>query len=148
VSALRNVTGSFLAFLDADDKFLPYHLSLCVEALRKNPELDGVYTDGIHINSQGDELRTLSSRRRGPFEGWLFNELVRASDVFGPPICVVIRRDGVIERNLWYVSYRGGPDDFSPNSPNRQFWYVDEITCQIPYPYSNHLLLVNKSVVR
>ncbi len=132
-TALRHISGRFVAFLDADDQYLPNHLELTLGALYEHPGWDGVYSDGIHIDSQGNELPTLSSRRRGPFEGWLFEELVRASDVFGPPICVVVCRDKIIERDLWYdTRIIIGPDweFFTRFSEQATFSYLNRITCK------------------
>ena len=90
-TALENMQGEYLAFLDADDLFTPEHLVTTVAYLKAHPECDAVYTDGYHINPSGELLPRLSTRRRGPFKGDLFEQLVRASDVFGPPICVLVR---------------------------------------------------------
>ena len=88
--ALDHSQGEFIAYLDADDAYLPHHLDIAVNYLRTHPERDGVYTDGYYIDQNGKRLKSLTSRRRGPFEGRLFEEAVRASDVFGPPLSVVL----------------------------------------------------------
>lgn len=41
-TALKNVQGEFLAFLDADDLYLPNHLEVAVEYLLSHPKADGV----------------------------------------------------------------------------------------------------------
>jgi len=103
-TALRHMRGEFVAFLDADDAFLENHLELGIQFLNDNPHYDGVYSDGYHIDAHGNRLQTLSSNRRGPFEGHIFGEIVRASDVFGPPICVLIRRNLIDRFHLEYDS--------------------------------------------
>lgn len=132
--ALQHMQGELVAFLDADDRFLPEHLALTVRYLNEHPEMDGVYTDGLHIDQDGRSLkRRLSDRRRGPFVGNLFEQLVRASDVFGPPICVVLRREPIVRLGLEFdPEIVIGPDwDFTVRySETSRFGYIDQITCQ------------------
>ncbi|HWQ83752.1 MAG TPA: glycosyltransferase family A protein, partial [Anaerolineales bacterium] len=96
-TALRHMHGEYVAFLDADDMFLERHIELGIAYLNAHPDCDGVYSDGYHFDAHGNRSQSLSSNRRGPFEGFIFGEVARASDVFGPPICVILRR-GIITR--------------------------------------------------
>ena len=126
------MTGEFVAFLDADDEYLPEHLQVTCAYLAGNLDRDGVYTDGYYCDKNGTRLQTLSSRRRGPFEGTLFEELIRASDVFGPPICVVLRRHAITDRDFRYdPSIVIGPDweFFTRVSQIARFGYLDAPTC-------------------
>jgi len=130
--ALRHLTGEWVAFLDADDLLLPQHLELAAEYLRAHPERGGVYTDGFYIDEAGRRLGLLSGRRRGPFEGRIFEEVVRASDVFGPPMCAVLRREPILRRELTFdTRIVIGPDwDFLMRfSAGDDFGYLAEPTC-------------------
>lgn len=131
-TALGKMQGRWLGYIDADDLYLPHHLERTLAYLEHNPELDAVYTDGWHIDQDGNRLQSLSSRRRGPFEGWIFEELVRASDVFGPPLCVVLRRSLVEQHALRYdTRIVIGPDwdFFTRYSEHARFGYLDDHTC-------------------
>jgi glycosyltransferase involved in cell wall biosynthesis len=129
--ALDHSQGEFIAYLDADDAYLPHHLEVTVNYLLTNPDRDAVYTDGYHYNQSGERLQSLSSRRRGPFEGRIFEEIVRASDVFGPPMCVVLRQNIVAEHHLRYdTRIVIGPDwdFFIRYSDLTKFGYINDHT--------------------
>lgn len=130
--ALENSQGEFIAYLDADDAWLPHHLQITVAHLQTYPEKDGVYTDGWHYTADGRRLKSLAARRRGPFEGDIFPELARASDVFGPPICVLLRHAPLAERRLRYdTRIVIGPDweFFTRFAAAANFGYLPEQTC-------------------
>ena len=121
-----------IAYLDSDDAWLPHHLETTMSYLQRSPDVDAVYTDGWHIDQDGNQLKSLSSRRRGPFEGRIFEEVVRASDVFGPPICTVLRRDHIDQHHLRYdTNIVIGPDwdFFTRYADFAQFGYIDDHTC-------------------
>jgi glycosyltransferase involved in cell wall biosynthesis len=130
--ALALACGEWIAFLDADDQFLPDHLKLCVEHLIRHREVDAVYTDGLYIDPAGHPLERLSSRRRGPFAGLIFEQFVRASDVLGPPICAMIRRSVIYAHDLTFdTRIVIGPDwdFFTRLAQFAPFGYIDEVTC-------------------
>jgi glycosyltransferase involved in cell wall biosynthesis len=131
-TALRYMQGEWLAFLDADDQLLPNHLEATITELLQHPEYTAIYTDGIHIDQHGTRLQSLSSRRRGPFEGRIFEQVVRASDVFGPPLCILLRRSLVVEHQLQFdPRIIIGPDwdFFTRLSEHAFFGYLDQQTC-------------------
>jgi glycosyltransferase involved in cell wall biosynthesis len=144
-TALKNSQGEFIAFLDADDLYLPHHLQSSVGYLLEHNQADGIYADGYYVDQNRNCLQTLSSRRRGPFEGYIFEEVVRGSDVFGPPLCVVVR-SGLIHRYELKLDENIiiGPDwDFLTRFAEvGAFAYLDQITCLYRLHTSNISLRV------
>ncbi|MFC2043379.1 glycosyltransferase family 2 protein, partial [Chloroflexota bacterium] len=131
-TALQNIQGEFVAFLDSDDFYLSDHLELTVNFLKKNPSFYGVYTDGFYCNENGDRLASLASRRRGPFCGRVFEQAVYSSDVFGPPVCVVLRSEIIQKHDLKFdPDIIIGPDwdFFIQFSDISDFGYLEHKTC-------------------
>jgi glycosyltransferase involved in cell wall biosynthesis len=131
-TALQHVHGEYLAFLDADDLYLPEHLEVAMSYLQAHIDYDGVYSDGYYINETGNRLKTLSNRRRGPFEGDIFKEMVRASDVFGAPVCVVLRKDVIERYGLKFdTEIVIGPDwdFFIRYTEATRFGHLNQLTC-------------------
>ena len=146
-TALEHMRGALVAFLDADDLFLPDHLALTVDFLQNNPLDDAVYTDGYYCNTQGERLKPLSADRRGPFAGDIFEEVVRASDVFGPPTCVLLRRAIVDDHNLRFdPEIVIGPDwDFMTRySEHARFGHISAHTCLYRVHQTNVTLRVDR----
>lgn len=131
-AALWNIESDFVAFLDADDFFLPEHLAQTVGFLLDHPKYDGIYTDGYYCDEQGNRLELLSKRRRGTFEGDIFEQMVRASDVFGAPVCVVLSSEIIRKNRLQFdPNIIIGPDwDFLIRyAENSRFAYSNKATC-------------------
>jgi glycosyltransferase involved in cell wall biosynthesis len=96
VSAARNVgagraTGEVLAFLDADDLWLPGKLERQVQRLRSDPGLGLVHCGMEEVDGQGNPLR----ERLDGMEGWVAPELLlfRQSVILGAGSSALIRRD-------------------------------------------------------
>jgi glycosyltransferase involved in cell wall biosynthesis len=149
-TALSHIESDFISFLDADDLYLPNHLELTINYLQSHPTIDGVYTDGYYINQDNVQLKPLSSQRRGPFEGDIFEEMVRSSDVFGAPVCVVLRRKIIVNQNLTFdPEIVIGPDwDFlAAYSQYAKFGYINQHTC-LYRVHSTNISTVTKTQTR
>src|SRR5690349_12658433 len=57
-AAVKNAAGEYLAFLDADDKWLPGMLARTVAVLQSDPGCALVYGDLIMVDSDGVDLES------------------------------------------------------------------------------------------
>ena len=131
-TALRHARGSHIAFLDADDVFLPGHLETALALLSARPANSGVYSDGFYVDARGTRLAPLSSRRRGTFEGDVFEQTVRASDALSPPCCIVLKAESIGRARLEFdTGLQFGVDwDFLTRfAEHGRFLYADRPTC-------------------
>jgi glycosyltransferase involved in cell wall biosynthesis len=131
-TALRHMRGEFVAFLDADDEYLPHHLEATAGFLLHNPPVDAVYSDGYFCDEAGTRLQTLASRRLDSASGRIYDQVVRASCMLGPPLCVVLRRNIIEQHNLMFdTAITIGPDweFFTRYADVGWFSYVDQQTC-------------------
>lgn len=145
-TALQNMHGEFVAFLDSDDIYLPEHLMSATAFLNNNTNFNAVYTDGYYCDSSKRLLKTFTSRRRGPFQGDVFAEAVRGSDLFGPPVSVVLQRKLIVDNNLQFdEEITIGPDwvFLMQYAANSQFGYLDNCTCLYRIHTSNISLRIN-----
>lgn len=69
---VRESRGSYIAFLDSDDEWMPDKLFRQVELLKARPEIDVVYTQRRTMNEEGLEVEGFTPRLR---DGFLLDEL-------------------------------------------------------------------------
>lgn len=79
--------GEILAWLNSDDTLLPGAVSLVVEFLRREPDVDIVYGDTVFTDAAGRHLPIPS--RKGPFD---YREFVRSCENPIPQPSAFIRR--------------------------------------------------------
>jgi glycosyltransferase involved in cell wall biosynthesis len=96
VAAARNhgarlSTGELLAFLDADDVWLPGKLEQQTARFMGEPELGLVHCGYVEINAQGEQF----DRHLNGLEGWVATEMLlfRRAVILGGGSGVLIRRD-------------------------------------------------------
>jgi Glycosyl transferase family 2 len=100
-SAIRMSDSTFVAFLDADDEWLPLKLERQVALLKQDSTL-GLVCCGCAVRGEGTTRPFLSGRRASPLSGRLFRRLVRECFIFTPT--VVVRRRCLEEVGLFNES--------------------------------------------
>jgi GT2 family glycosyltransferase len=92
-AAIDAATGRYLAFLDADDLYLPDALEHMVAYLDANPDRDVVLCDGFVCDASARPLMRLSEHRPGRPEGNVLEAVVLSPSVVTVPVCTMMRRD-------------------------------------------------------
>jgi D-aspartate ligase len=121
--AMRMAQGSWIAFLDDDDVWLPEKIEQQMELVRRNPELGLVYCSDYAVDEQ---LRILYPRNaQDGNRGDVFERLLIKNFIFTS--CVIARRDAVEKAgymqpefkfaqdwDLWLKIAAERPVDFAP----------------------------------
>jgi len=77
-TGITNASGEFIAFLDADDLWLPEKLQLQMDYLQRHPECGLVYSDMKTFDEHGIIHESVKSwLNMSPPSGWIFKELFR-----------------------------------------------------------------------
>lgn len=98
-TALREARGELVAFLDADDRWLPNKLALQWEFLRDHPDTGLVHTDVTYLYEEtGEMLRKAVGRPR--FAGNCYGELFFENRVVLST--VLVRRECLDKAGLFY----------------------------------------------
>jgi hypothetical protein len=91
-AALREAQGTYVAFLDSDDVWLPMKLEIQIASLRRHPTCKWSYTRFVLVDESGRP--TAWSRRTGGWPtpgGWILDKLVKAQTSLALPSVVVHR---------------------------------------------------------
>jgi glycosyltransferase involved in cell wall biosynthesis len=132
VSAARNAgiraaSGTWIAFLDSDDRWLPEKLALQLEALRANPELLLCHSDEIWIR-RGRRVNPMKKHRK--CGGRIFERAL--------PLCVISPSSAIVHRSLFDIV--GLFDESLPACEDYDLWL--RITARYPVLYLAHPLIV------
>jgi len=68
-TGMRRATGEFIAFLDADDLWLPDKLQAQMDLFAAHPKYSLVYTDMMTFNDQGILVESVRASRRRTYRG-------------------------------------------------------------------------------
>ncbi len=131
-TGLDHASGEYLAFLDADDLYLPNALADMAALLDSNPGVDVVFSDGYLCDENGKVLTRLTEHRPGIYQGNILEPLVLDSAVVTVPVCTLTRRSAIVESGVRFDrSLVIGPDwDFWIQlAVGHSFAYLNRLTC-------------------
>ncbi len=133
-TGLDHMSGEYMAFLDADDLYLPNALSDMNSYLDQHPQYGSVFSDGHICDHQGNELMHLTDIRPGIFTGKILDPVVISSSVISVPVCTMTRVSSIRDHALHFDEKDNliGTDwDFWIRlAVHVEFGYLDKLTCK------------------
>jgi glycosyltransferase involved in cell wall biosynthesis len=106
---IRRARGEWVAFLDADDAWLPEKLARQLVALEKNPQAAWAYCDGWHADAELRPTRHRLSDGLGcASQGWIYERLLAGEFVW--PSTTLFRREVFAAVGLFDEGLRGCED--------------------------------------
>ncbi len=109
-AALREATGTYVAFLDSDDLWEPRKLEMQIEALRARSHCRWSYTAFTQIDGRGALLAEEAHRKWVPHEGPIFEKIVRNQAAFRTPSVVLAERQLVMQLGAFDEGMRSAED--------------------------------------
>lgn len=141
---LRHATGEFIAFLDADDLYLPNALADMTAFLTAHAEFDALFANGYLCDENENILSQLTDHRSGIYTGNILEPLVLTADVLTVPVCTLTRRAIIQQQQIEF-------DERLVIGPDWDFWirlaryarfgYLDQLTCM----YRVHLTNITRT---
>ena len=112
--AAREARGSYLAFVDSDDVWLPEKLALQVADLEAHRACGWSYGAYVHMDAEGRGDEWLNHDHPwAPHAGWILEKLIAEPALIAVPVVMV-------ERRLFETV--GGFDESLPRSEDQDLW--------------------------
>jgi glycosyltransferase involved in cell wall biosynthesis len=133
-TGLKHINGEYMAFLDADDLYLPNALEDLSSFLDQNPRYGVVFSDGYIFDHQDRPLMRLTEVRPGIYTGNILDPLVMSPSVISVPVCTMTRVSHIRKYDLHFDETNNliGTDwDFWIRlAVHVEFGYLDKVTCK------------------
>ncbi|KQC09937.1 MAG: hypothetical protein APR62_12910 [Smithella sp. SDB] len=120
-TAIKEVRGTYVAFLDSDDEWLPGKLEQQIKAFHRLPESYGLlFTGANRFDEKGTLLWTAHPTKRG----WIFNELLM-ENIGGPLSSILVKKE--------FLDRVGGFDENLPSCQDWDLYLRLSKVCQVDY---------------
>jgi len=151
--AIGESRGRYLAFLDADDTWLPGKLSLQYEYLEAHPTVGLVYSDLATFDSGGELSSSYDSHHRKIHQGMVFDKLFLKN--FIGTITVMARRECFDRAGLFPESFTHSSDwhqwlriamyypvGYLDKPLARYRWSASSLTSRMEAPYPSRIEVI------
>lgn len=102
-SGISAANGDWIAFLDADDQWVPNKLERQIECAHSHPDAGLIYCDAIVLDADGTATGEFLADK-GPASGWVFDRLLHSFFVL--PSTALVRRRLLVEAGMFSAHLR------------------------------------------